>query len=260
MGAVGELTTDGACHMTMRVDRVPTGVVSPTVLGNRVTPRSVPVSDPTFNGQDRDNHDRGKLHRSGSLVLMPGRVVGLVGPPGFGLTRLGLSMVGEYAAAGPVVCVDVRGWLSPTAAWEAGVPADKLVIVRAKEPVQWAKAVAVVLEGVGSVYAEVPSDVHDAHIRRLAALSRRSKTPLVLRPVRGRLPAGIAQLTVTPETLQWEGVEQGYGRLTHRRLMLSVSGKVMRGMTTMIEVEDDGANALHMVPGLAVAAARHANG
>lgn len=246
--------------MTMRVDRVPTGVVSPTVLGNRVTPRSVPVSDPTFNGQDRDNHDRGKLHRSGSLVLMPGRVVGLVGPPGFGLTRLGLSMVGEYAAAGPVVCVDVRGWLSPTAAWEAGVPADKLVIVRAKEPVQWAKVVAVVLEGVGSVYAEVPSDVHEAHIRRLAALSRRSKTPLVLRPVRGRLPAGIAQLTVTPETLQWEGVEQGYGRLTHRRLMLSVSGKVMRGMTTMIEVEDDGANALHMVPGLAVAAARHANG
>ena len=204
--------------------------------------------------------DQHKAGQGEPLVLMPGRVVGLVGPPGFGLTRLGLSMVGEYAAAGPVVCVDVRGWLSPTAAWEAGVPAERLVLVRVKDPVQWAKAVSVVLEGVGSVYAEVPRDVHDAHLRKLAALARRSKTPLILRPVRGRLPAGIAHLTVTPETLQWEGVEQGYGRLTYRRLTLSASGKVMHGMTTMIEVEDNGANALRMVPGLAVAAARYASG
>ncbi len=243
--------------MMMGIDQVPAGIASPPGVGNRVARRHVSIAEPASNGQD---HDPGELNRSESLVLMPGRVVGLVGPPGFGLTRLGLSMVGEYAAAGPVVCVDVRGWLSPTAAWEAGVPADRLVLVRAKDPVQWAKVVAVVLEGVGSVYAEVPSDVPEAHIRRLAAISRRSKTPLVLRPVRGRLPPGTVQLTVTPETLQWEGVAQGYGRLTQRRLLLSASGKVMRGMTTMIEVEDDGTNTLHMVPGLATAATRHANG
>jgi hypothetical protein len=236
--------------MTMRIDQAPMGVTTSRTSDSRVS-----NDDGSVPGRNQNEYGRGE-----PLVLMPGRVVALVGPPGFGLTRLGLSMVGEYAAAGPVVCVDVRGWISPTAAWEAGVPADRLVVVRAKDPVQWAKVVSVVLEGVGSVYAEVPGGVHDAHIRRLAALSRRSKTPLILRPVRGRLPAGIAQLTVTPETLQWEGVDQGYGRLTHRRLMLLASGKVMRGMTTMIEVEDDGANALHLVPGLAPAPARHANG
>ena len=44
------------------------------------------------------------------LTLQPGRVVGLVGSPGFGLTRLGLAMLAAPAITGPIAYLDVRGW------------------------------------------------------------------------------------------------------------------------------------------------------
>ena len=50
----------------------------------------------------------------------PGRVLGLVGPPGSGLTRLGLSLLADPARRGPVAVVDVRGWLCPPAAGRPG--------------------------------------------------------------------------------------------------------------------------------------------
>ncbi|MFQ5555851.1 MAG: hypothetical protein ACE5GC_10845, partial [Acidimicrobiia bacterium] len=55
------------------------------------------------------------------LTIAPGEVAGLVGPPGLGLTRIGLRMLAEHAKKGMVACLDVRGWISPPAVWELGI-------------------------------------------------------------------------------------------------------------------------------------------
>lgn len=187
------------------------------------------------------------------LALQPGRVTGLIGHPGFGLTRLGLTMLASREQYGMVAYLDVRGWLSPPAAWEAGVSPERLVVVRCDDPVSWARVASHLLEGVVAVYAEVPAHIKPAHLHKLVALARSRKTPLVLRPLQGDLPGGMAHLRLEARQVIWEGVDRGHGRLTHRRLVFEASGKAMQGMTRLIEVEDDGTNAMRLVSGLAAA-------
>ncbi len=194
------------------------------------------------------------------LALVPGRVVGLEGPPGLGLTRLGLSMLATVAAKGPVAYVDVRGWLCPPAAWELGIDPAKLVVVRCDDPVTWGRVVTGLLEGMQAVFAEVPARIKDARLRTLAATARSHHKPLVLRPVRGELPPGVTQLRLAGKEISWEGTATGFGRLAGRRLVMEATGKVMRGMTRIIEVEDDGTHALRVVSGLGVAPAGRATG
>ena len=52
--------------------------------------------------------------------LGPGQVGVLAGDAGFGMTRLGLVLLSDHARTGSVAYLDVRGWLSPIAAWEVG--------------------------------------------------------------------------------------------------------------------------------------------
>ena len=66
----------------------------------------------------------------GLLALEPGRVVGLTGPVGTGMTRLGLSLMAETARRGPVAFVDARGWFCPLSAWESGIEPERLAVVR----------------------------------------------------------------------------------------------------------------------------------
>jgi len=195
-----------------------------------------------------------------SLGAEPGRVVGLVGPPGFGLTRLGLFMLAEASIRGEVAAVDVRGWLAPAAAWEAGVAADRFVVVRCSDRGLWPKVTAALMEGLGAVYAEVPPGVDEAVLRRLGALARSRRAALLLRPLRGGLPSGLAHLHLHAEAVAWTGVERGYGRLGQRRITLRAGGRAARGIDRVIEVEDDGTHALRVVSGLAAAPAGRAAG
>lgn len=194
------------------------------------------------------------------LTLQPGRVTGLIGHPGFGLTRLGLTMLASREKLGTVAYLDVRGWLSPPAAWEAGVSPERLVVVRCDDPVHWARVASHLLEGVGAIYAEVPPLIKPAHLHKLVALARNRRTPMVLRPLQGDLPKGMAHLRLEARRVIWEGADHGHGRLTHRRIVFAASGKAMQGMTRLIEVEDDGTNALRLVPGLAAAPSGRATG
>ena len=196
----------------------------------------------------------------GLLSLAPGRVVGLVGHPGFGLTRVGLALMAAQAGRSPVAYVDVRGWLCPLAAWESGLEPEQLIVVRCSSPVQWGRAVAALLEGVGWIYAEVPHGVKEAQLRKLAGLVRARRASLLLRPISGELPGGVAFMRISAGEVRWEGTEQGHGALSSRRLVVEASGKATRGMTRRLEVEDDGENALRVVSGLAVAASGRAAG
>jgi hypothetical protein len=194
------------------------------------------------------------------LVLQPGRVTGLIGSAGFGLTRLALSLLAEARVNGPIAYLDVRGWFCPSAAWESGIGIDQLVVARCSDPVNWAKTAATLIEGVGAVYAEVTKGIKDAQLRKLGALVRSRKTPLVLRPLSGDLPSGVAHLTLKAREVIWEGTDRGHGRLSSRRIVCEASGKAVRGMTQLVELEDHGANALHLVSGLATAPSRRAVG
>jgi hypothetical protein len=182
-------------------------------------------------------------------------VAALIGEPGSGLTRVGLSLIADHAATGPVACLDVRGWLSPLAAWEIGIVPDRLLVVRCSDVGRWGRAAATLLDGVNAVYAEVPVGINDVSLRKLGALARRSRTALVLRPLRGVIPSGIAGLRLEASGVSWEGPDAGHGMLQHRRLLLTASGKVVHGMTRAVEAEDDGADAVRVVPRLAVAEA-----
>lgn len=157
--------------------------------------------------------------------LSPGKIVGLEGPAGWGLTRLGLSLLAAPSQVGTVVVIDVRGWFSPLAAWQAGVNRHRLVVVRCAERRLWPQVTSAVLEGVAAVYAEIPAGVGENDLRRLAALTRARKAGLALRPLRGSLPPGITHLRVRGSGVDWIGPDQGHGRLLQRQLSMEVSGK-----------------------------------
>ncbi len=194
------------------------------------------------------------------LSLAPGQIAGLTGVPGSGLTRIGMSLLAPYAARGSLVYVDVRGWASPMAAWEMGIAPERLVVVRSADIVSWSRIVATLLDGVRGVYAEIPVGLQDQALFKLAAKARAKRTPLVLRPVMGRLPAGVAHLNLEAREVLWEGTGAGHGNLTNRRTLLVASGKATRGMVRTIEVEDDGTNDLRVVSHMGAQTTRHLTG
>jgi hypothetical protein len=211
-----------------------------------------PVRDP-----ERDQGDDSGRGIGNSLSLAPGQIAGLSGLPGSGLTRFGIALLAPYATQGPLAFLDVRGWVSPQAAWELGIDPERFVVVRTDDIVIWSRVVATLLDGVRAVYAEIPRGVKDAALRTLAAKARNRRTPLVLRPLDGRLPQGIVHLQLDARDVVWEGTEQGHGGLLRRRSLLDASGKAMRGMERTIEVEDDGTNDLRVVPHMGTQKTRH---
>lgn len=189
----------------------------------------------------------GEGRESGLLELQPGRITELVGVPGTGLTRLGLRLLASHSRVAPVIALDTRGWISPEAAWETGVIAERLVVVRCDDSYLWAKVTAALLEGVRALYAEVPARVGEQDLRRLAALARARRVAVAMRSMGGGLPGGVAYLKLRGMGVTWEGADRGHGRLTRRRLVLEASGKGAAGMTRRFEVEDEGTDTVRVV-------------
>lgn len=203
---------------------------------------------------------RGGTLPEGVPLPDPGEVVALLGRPGLGATRFGLSLLGALTGRGPVAIVDVRGWMAPPALWEAGIPPERIVLVRCGDRLRWARATATLLEGMPALFAEVPGGTRAGVLRRLAARARSHRTVLLLRPLDGTIPSGIAQLRVEAVGVTWEGVGQGHGRLVRRRSTLLLSGRAVQGRERTIEMVDDGTDALHLVSRLGVAKGGRAAG
>ena len=119
---------------------------------------------------------------------------------------------------------------------------------------------AALLEGVEAVFAEVPGGVKDAAIRKLGALARTRRAVLYLRPLRGSLPSGVAQLSLESQAVSWDGADRGHGSIAVRRSVVTASGKSMRGTTRTIEMEDDGTDAVLVVSRVGAAQPRVATG
>lgn len=197
---------------------------------------------------------------NGLLDLQPGRITELVGVPGSGLTRLSFRLLAPHSRVAPVVVLDARGWISPEAAWETGVRATRLVVVRCGDPVLWPKVAAALLEGVSAMYAEVPDRIRDQDLRRLAALARARRVAVAMRSLGGGLPGGVAYLRLRAIGVTWEGADRGHGRLTRRRLVLEATGKGVAGMARRFEVEDEGTDAVRVVSDVVVDQAGRAVG
>lgn len=195
----------------------------------------------------------------GLLSLEAGKPVALHGPPGSGLTRIGLSLLVETARQAPVVAVDVRGWVSPLVAWDAGIPPGRFVVVRA-DHTTWSSVVGSLMDGIRAAYVEVPVGTPDTVLRRVVATARAKRVGLALRPLRGRLPAGLAHLVLDIEGIEWADLPAGHGHLGSRTVRLRASGKGVSGIERVIEVEDDGTDALRVVAGMAAAQARRSAG
>ena len=188
--------------------------------------------------------------------LSPGQIAGLTGIPGSGLTRVGLSLIAPYASQGHLAYLDVRGWASPLTAWELGIDPERFIVVRTDDIVTWGRVVGTLLDGMRGVYAEIPRGVKDSALRTLAARARTRRTPLVFRPIAGKLPQGVVHLHLEAREVEWDGTEQGHGALTRRRTLFDATGKATRGMERTIEIEDDGTNHMRVVPNLGAQTSR----
>lgn len=181
------------------------------------------------------------------MSLQPGRITEVSGFTGMGITRLGLGLLVEPSRRSLVVALDVKGWLSPLAAWEVGVDPTRLVVVRCPDSGRWPQVTAVLMEGVRAMYAEVPPSTRSHDLRRLAALARAHRTGVVLRPLGEVLPPGVAHLRLHAREVRWEGAEEGHGRLDRRYLVVEASGRGVGGMTRKIEMVDDGTDVMRVV-------------
>ncbi len=194
------------------------------------------------------------------LAATPGRVLGLIGPAGSGLTSIGISLLAAATNREPVAVLDVRGWFCPSLAWEAGIAPERLVVVRCPDSTVWPKLAATLLEGFRALYAEVPRHVPDQALRRLGALARSRRTAAILRAMHGDLPTGLLHLRVEGVAVRWDGPDAGHGRLERRVVSLRASGKGTGGVERYLEVMDDGANTVRLVPRLAIAPVGRATG
>ena len=183
----------------------------------------------------------------GLFDLQPGRITELVGEPGSGLTRLGLRLLAPFSRSHIVVAVDTTGWISPEAAWETGVIAERFVVVRCDSKILWPKVTAALLEGVQAMYLEVPTGIRERDLRRLTAMARARRVAVAIRSMESKLPEGIAFLRLRVLGVTWEGADRGHGKLSRRRLVMEATGKGAAGVTRRFEVEDEGTDSLRLV-------------
>ena len=190
------------------------------------------------------------------LSVDPGRVVGLVGELGTGLTRLGLYLLTEASYQAPVAVVDLEGWVNPLAAWEVGIAPERLVMIRSVDPKQWADVMGVLLRGVPAIYAEVPRGVSGQVLRRIASSARREKTAVVLRS-QGALASGVAHTIIEGDDVLWHGSDGGFGYLEERELLVGATGRGASGQPRTLEIEDDGTDTLRVVGRMGAPPTRH---
>jgi len=152
-------------------------------------------------------------------ALRRGATVVVAGAPGAGATTLALSLAAAATAAGEWAgAVDLDGTIGGEAAAAAGVALDRFAVARRVPPARWATVVAVLLEGLGLVVAEVPPHARVGDARRLVARARERGSVLVAleRPC-AAWPAD-ATLRLRATGGAWPGLGAGEGTLGAREL------------------------------------------
>ncbi|HEY8480523.1 MAG TPA: hypothetical protein VIL71_11890 [Spirillospora sp.] len=158
--------------------------------------------------------------------LRPGSVVGVEGP---GAASLGLALVagvsrhgGENGAGGWCGVVGLRDF-GVVAAVDMGAAPERLLLV--DDPGErWPDVVAALCEAVDLILLRPPERPGSAAVRRLPALARRHGCVLALTGPSAREWPGV-RLRLRLDGGVWEGLGDGHGRLTGRRVQIVAEGR-----------------------------------
>jgi hypothetical protein len=169
---------------------------------------------------------------------LPRGITVAVGGPG--ATSVALALAAAPTATGSWVALVGLPGAGLAAAAELGVALERVAVIDAPEPNQWAPVVAALLGAFDLVLVGPGHRVPAGAVRRLAARARERGS--VLMPVAG--PAGRFTAGAWPEAPElrlgavasrWDGLHRGHGHLRARRLTLEATGR--RGLSQPRRVE-----------------------
>jgi hypothetical protein len=134
-----------------------------------------------------------------------------------------LALLAEASAAGSwCVLVGAPG-LGLAAAAEAGIDLSRFALVPAPGQA-WARAVGALVDGFDLVAVRPPVDLAPTDARALTARARHHGAVLVsLGPWPG------AEVRLAPVRSRWEGLGDGHGRLSARRVLVQATGRGTAG-------------------------------
>jgi hypothetical protein len=148
---------------------------------------------------------------------------------GVAATSLALGLAATPSGDGAWVGVVGIPSFGAAAAAELGLAVHRMFLVAAPPVGRWAEVVAAVADGAEIVIATLPSGVRVGDARRVQArLATRGAVLLLSRPGE-RAGAGLGgfqpdlELTVTDAV--WEGIGDGFGRLSARRVVVELAGR-----------------------------------
>jgi len=227
--------TDPAAHLTA-------GLTGDLTAGPAAVVRSTTLSDVAHLTRPL------VLARDQTVPLLPG-LAGLVPDGGLqrgstvvveggpGATSLALALAAGPSVAGGWVAVVGRPDLGLAAAVEAGIVAERLILVAEPPRDQWAAVVAALVGAVDVVLAG-PQRVGAADARRLAARARERGTVVVQVAPRpggsgrsgrsggsGRSAGLEVDLRLAVTEVEWQGLGQGHGHLRSRRIAVEATGR-----------------------------------
>jgi hypothetical protein len=154
--------------------------------------------------------------RRGSTVSVTATGVG-------GGTSLALALVAEASRAGSWTAAVGLPSLGLVAAEEAGIALERLVLVAAPERATWGGVVAALVDGFDVLLLHATrGGVRPVDARKLVARARERGTVLVQL---GPGWEGEADLALRIVEARWHGVDDGYGHLTARRIVLEATGR-----------------------------------
>jgi hypothetical protein len=135
---------------------------------------------------------------------------------------LALALAAAPAAAGSWVGVVSLPSLGLAAAAEVGVALERLLLVAAPPPAEWATVVATLVDGVDVVVVGLPRWVRGGEARRLQARVRQRGAVLLVVGSPGPLEADVG---MRAETAAWVGLDDGAGHLQGRRVVVAATGR-----------------------------------
>lgn len=144
-----------------------------------------------------------------------------------GSLSLLLALIAEASAEGAwCVLVDLPNGsatqLGAEAARDLGIDLARLPVVPTTGE-SWAGVVGALLDAFDVVAARAPARLADGELRRLGARARSRQSVLLPFLAGGRWP--MADLRLTAQPGEWDGIGDGYGRLARRRMQVGIAGR-----------------------------------
>jgi hypothetical protein len=159
----------------------------------------------------------------GMTGLLRGTTVAVGGGPG--TTSLALALLAGASGAGSWAAVAGLPTVGLSAAAGFGVALERLVLVAAPPPGEWATAVAVLVDAFDLVLARTHHRVPVGDARRLVARARERGSVLIVMAAGANGWPERADLRFTVVDAVWRGLDEGHGHLQARRVTIETGGR-----------------------------------